>query len=392
MSIVEKIDKYLQYVDQGVYSLSTLLLSLLAPVFFSSEKSAEILYLISFLLLFLAATTAIFTTQMLSMHDEKKESVEKVFKLFFLTLLIACFITFIWQVLLGLENSFFFYFSYIFCAIDFLRRVFIRQGKELWSLYISISCFVFVPTSYYISSISDISFWKIAFFPALTIVLCSFLFYISFFSFRVVYSKSFIKVFSKNGFLALTSFFLVWCTTQGIFVILYDSVENSIFVQQKLIFSVLGFFNIIMIVQENRFQPLYTYSFIHGDIKKIKILDKSVNIESHILFSLCIFLSILFYIFSMSFYFYFLLFSIFRYFIGLSKAPVYYFRAAGKYVYLVLSNSLSLFALGFLYLTTNNEIRMGYVIPIYFLVNSSVFLLTIVFFRFRSVHAKHWSI
>lgn len=392
MNIVRILKKFSKYIDQGFYSLCTLLLSLLAPVFFSNQESAEILYLISFLLLFMAATTAIFTTQMLSIYDKDNQVVEKIFRMFIGTSLIVYLITLVWHITIGLENPFFFYFAYLFCTIDFFRRMFIRQGKDNWSLYLSTSCLIIVTSSYFIANIININFWQIAFFLSLTIVLPSYYFYIKNFRCKVLYEIDFIKRFVKNGILALASFGLAWAATQGIFVTLYDSVGSSIFVEQKLIFSILGFFNIIMIVQENKYQPLYAAVVLNENATSISKLDKLVNTESHILFIVCIVLFLIFYIVNLDFYLSFLIFSIYRYFFGLSKKNIYYFRAIGRYQYLLISNLLSLIILGVIYVFANDKIYTDYIIPICFLMHSIVFLFTSNFFKLRNINEKYWNI
>ena len=108
MKILNLVWKYLRYIDQAIYSLSTLLLSVLAPFFFSVDQAAEVLYLISFLLLFLAGTTAFFVTPILSIHDESNELVSKIFRIFSIFIIFIFFITFILKNIFVIENIYFF--------------------------------------------------------------------------------------------------------------------------------------------------------------------------------------------------------------------------------------------------------------------------------------------
>ncbi len=389
MGVIARVTKYVRYVDQGLYSLSTLSLSLLAPVFFEAEKSAQILYLISFLLLFLAVTTAVFVTQLLSMHDEKNETVERISKLFFESILIAFTLTAGWHFFVGLEDPFFFYFSYLFCSIDFLRRLFIRRGEVLWSLCLSMGFMLIIPVAYYLASNLDMNFWTVAFCLSLALILPFFCPYIRWFRYKIKYEKTFIINFVKNGILALISFLLVWAVTQGIFVVFYSAVENYIFVQQKLIFSILGFFNIIMLVQENKYQPLYAASFSRKDLVSIKDFDKKVNLESHYLLLLCVSIFFMLYFFDFDFYIHFLLFAIYRYFMSLSKRHVYYIRASGNYYYLVIANVLSICFLGFFYLLLKEFIDISYAVPICFILYAIFFISTLMLLKSRGNHAEH---
>lgn len=392
MKLDNKIFNYLRYIDQGFYSLSTLLLSLLAPVFFSTEISAEILYLISFFLLFLAIVTAIFVTQMLSIHDENNEVSEKIFRLFILFVFIIFTVTYIWQFFVGIKNPFFFYFSYLFCIIEFIRRLFIKQGEEVWSLCISIACLIFIPSSYYFASLRGGGLWKILSFSMVIIVLPTLYLYFVRFHCQVNYDRRFIRSFFKNGLLALFSFGLVWVATQGVFVVFYENVGSKEFVQQKLMFSILGFFSIIMLVQENKYQPLYSSAISRKDLALLKKFDRAVGVESHLLFILCIVLTLIFFITGFDFYLSFLLFSVYRYILGFSKKYIYYLRAEGDYIHIALSNLYSLIILGIVYVIFFERIDTKYIIPVFFIIQVSTFLFMISFYKLRSIHEKYRNI
>lgn len=387
MNIILKTKKYLKYIDQGIYSLSTLLLSLLAPLFFSDQVSAEILYLISFLLLFLAATSAIFVTQILSTHDEDGFLLSKIFTIFVWTSILAFTATFLLDSLFTISYIYFFYFSYVFCTVDFLRRLFIRQRKDNCSLYLSVFSLITIPLSYFVASTFNMELWKTAFILLSLIVSPFYYIYFKLFWIKPTFESSFTIKFIKNAILALLSFGIAWAATQGIFVILYDQVGNTIFVKQKIIFSILGFFNVIMIVQENKYQPLYSHALKTGLTDSVIHLDKSVNLESHLLLILCLFISMIFYVVDSDLFLSFFIFSIYRYIFGLSKKYVYYLRADDKYQFLVISNLLSVLSLGGIYLIIGKYLNTDIVIPLFFIIHSSVFLMTISFLKSRSYYA-----
>ena len=287
MKILNLALKYIKYIDQAIYSLSTLLLSVLAPFFFSVDRAAEILYLISFLLLFLAGTTAFFVTPILSIHDESNELVSKIFKTFSIFILSIFFITLLLSNIVFVRNIFFFYFAYSFCYLELLRRIFIRKNYNNYSFILSIGMLVLILISYFLSSIIQIDFWEILFYFSFLLVSSGVYFYFKNINCNVVFDNTFLKKIFRNGFLSLGSFAVMWCATQGVFVVFYNDMDNAIFVEQKLIFSLLGFFNIIMIVQENKYQPLYSKSIADSNLQLLEKYDKSVNYESYILLVFC---------------------------------------------------------------------------------------------------------
>jgi hypothetical protein len=390
MYLIGKIRSKFRYVDQGVYSLATLLLSLLAPVFYSPEESAELLYFVSFLLLFLAATTAIFVTQMLSMHDAEGRNEKKFLGMFVVCISVAFMVTGVLQLFAGLKEPFFYYFSYIFCLVEFNRRLFLRVGRDGWSLILSVGCFLIVPLSYLLAGVLFAGFWKVAFVIGVVFVIP--VFCVSLFVVGVEIPKDciFLKKIATNGVQSLTSFGLVWMVTQGVFVAFYDVVDGATFVQQKLIFSVLGFFNVFLIVQENKYQPLYSSAVMRGDVSLLKKYDSDVNKEGRVLLGFCALAFVLMIAVDVGYSFSFILFSVYRYFASISKSSVYYFRAVGKYFYLMLSNIFSLIALLVVYFLWGEKISPAYVIPVFFVLHAGVFLMAISFLKIWRSDAERW--
>ena len=160
MNVLSIYSKYFRYFDQAIYSLSTLLLSILAPLFFFEDKAAEILYLISFLLLFLAGITAFFVTPILSIHDDSNNLVSKIFKLFSCVFVFGFLTVFSLKIFLNIENVYFYYFCFLFCAIELLRRIFIRKDFDVYSFFLSSGMFVLFPLAYFISSSYIFNFWS----------------------------------------------------------------------------------------------------------------------------------------------------------------------------------------------------------------------------------------
>ena len=392
MKILNLAWKYLNYIDQAVYSLSTLLLSVLAPFFFSVGKAAEVLYLISYLLLFLAATTAFFVTPILSIHDESNELVSKIFRIFSALILIVFLVTLIVGNIFIIEDIFFFYFAYSFCVLELLRRIFIRKNYNNYSLMLSVGMLLLILISYILCSITKIDFWEISFYFILFLTSMGGYFYFKTIDCNVGISNIFFKNILRNGFYSLGSFLVMWCATQGIFVVFYGDVDNTVFVEQKLIFSVLGFFNIIMIVQENKYQPLYSKSIVDSNVKILKSYDKRVNYESYILLIFCFLLFFVFLILDYKFYISFLIFAIYRFLMGISKSKVYFLRAIGKFEFLLISNIVALSVIAIVYFIGGLSYFDFYQIPLYFLIHSLVFLIIVTYFRNRDYYAKHWNI
>ncbi|WP_180108598.1 hypothetical protein [Acinetobacter sp. YH12147] len=392
MNILNIFSKYFRYFDQAIYSLATLLLSILAPLFFFEDKAAEILYLISFLLLFLAGTTAFFVTPILSIYDDSNSLVSKVFRLFSYVLIFGFLIVFSLSDLLDIKNIYFYYFSFMFCAIELLRRIFIRKDFNVYSFYLSSGMFVIFLLAYFISSFYFFDFWMVLFYLSFFLALFGFFIYKKNVAVKVSLDKSFLNRVFEIGFISMGSFFLMWCVTQGIFVVFYNGLEHAVFVEQKVIFSVLGFFNIVMVVQENKYQPLYAKAVVGSDVFKIRSYDRSVNFEGYALLFICFILFILFYFMKYSFYISFFIFALYRFFLSISKINVYYIRAIGKFKYLLLANMIALLVTFVVYLLGFLVVFYNYQIPLYFLIHSSVFLITTYFFRSRDFYAKHWNI
>ncbi|VXA81322.1 membrane hypothetical protein [Acinetobacter sp. 8I-beige] len=392
MKILNLAWKYLRYIDQAVYSLSTLLLSVLAPFFFSVGQSAEVLYLISYLLLFLAGTTAFFVTPILSIHDESNVLVSKIFRIFSALILFVFILTFIVGNILIIKNIFFFYFAYSFCVLELLRRIFIRKNYNNYSFILSVGVLVLILISYFLSNIIHNDFWEILFYFILFLTSIGVYFYFKEIDCNVEISNIFLKNFLRNGIHSLGSFIVMWCATQGVFVVFYGSIDNAIFVEQKLIFSVLGFFNIIMIVQENKYQPLYSKSVAEGNMEILQSYDKHVNHESYILLTFCFLLFFIFYFFNYKFYISFFIFAIYRFLMGISKSKVYFLRAIGRFEFLLISNIVALSVIAVVYFVGGLNYFNFYQIPLYFLIHSLVFLIIVTYFRNRGFYAKHWDI
>ncbi|RSN75492.1 hypothetical protein [Acinetobacter haemolyticus] len=392
MNVLSIFSKYFRYFDQAIYSLSTLLLSILAPLFFFEDKAAEILYLISFLLLFLAGITAFFVTPILSLHDDSNNLVSKIFKLFSCVFVFGFLTVFSLKIFLDIENIYFYYFCFLFCAIELLRRIFIRKDFYVYSFFLSSGMFVLFPLAYFISSSYIFNFWEVLFYLSFFLALLGFFIYKKNVAVKVSLDKSFLNRVFEIGFISMGSFFLMWCATQGIFVVFYNGLEHAIFVEQKVIFSVLGFFNIVMVVQENKYQPLYAKAVVDGDIFEVRNYDRSVNFEGYALLFFCFILFILFYFMKYSFYISFFIFALYRFFLSVSKINVYYIRAIGKFKYLLLANMIALLVIFIVYLLDCLVVFYNYQIPLYFLIHSLVFLITTYFFRSREFYAKHWNI
>lgn len=392
MKILNLAWKYLRYIDQAVYSLSTLLLSVLAPFFFSIGQAAEVLYLISYLLLFLAGTTAFFVTPILSIYDESNELVSKIFRIFSVLILFVFFVTFIIGNILVIEDIFFFYFAYSFCVLELLRRIFIRKNYNNYSFILSIGMFVLILISYCLAYINQNEFWKILFYFILCLISIGVYFYFKKIDCNVQIDNIFLKKILKNGIYSLGSFFVMWCATQGIFVVFYEEIDNIVFVEQKLIFSILGFFNIIMIVQENKYQPLYSKSVIENNKKILQSYDKYVNYESYILLIFCFLLFFIFLFFDYQFYISFFIFTIYRFLMGISKSKVYFLRAINGFRFLLISNIVALSVIALVYFIDGLRYFNFYQIPLYFLIHSFVFLIIVTYFRNRGFYAKHWDI
>lgn len=392
MNIVEIFTKYFRYLDQAIYSISTLLLSILAPLFFSKEQSAEILYLISFLLLFLAGVSAFFITPILSLHDDSNNLVSKMVKLF---LYVAIFITlaiFFSKILFNIQNIYFYYFSLLFCNIELLRRIFIIKNFHIFSFFLSCSMFILIPLTYFITSQYIFNFWKVLFYFSIPIIILGYYFFKKNIGSKVILDKKFLNKIFKIGFFSIGSFVVMWCATQGIFVVFYEILDNSVFVEQKLIFSVLGFFNVVMIVQENKYQPLYAKAIVNNDLVQIKHYNKAVNIESYLLLLVCIICFFIFYVLDYSFYLAFLIFSIYRFLMSISKSNIYCIRAIGKFKYLVGANLIALFIIYTLFLFKLLNVFGNYQIPLYFSIHAFIFFILTYYLKNRGFYAKHWNI
>lgn len=251
---------------------------------------------------------------------------------------------------------------------------------------------VFILLSYFLSSIIQIDFWEILFYFNFFLVSSGVYFYFKNIDCDVIFDNIFLKNIFRNGFLSLGSFAVMWCATQGVFVVFYNDMDNAIFVEQKLIFSVLGFFNIIMIVQENKYQPLYSKSIADSNLQLLEKYDKSVNYESYILFVFCFLFFVGFFILDYSFYLSFFIFALYRFLMGISKKRIYFVRAIGKFEYLLASNIVALGVIAIIYFIGGLSYFDIYQIPLYFLIHSLIFLIIVTYFRNRGFYAKHWDI
>ena len=172
----------------------------------------------------------------------------------------------------------------------------------------SMGTFLFIVISYILYKITQIQFWKILFYSIAFLTAFGMYFYFKNIDCKFKINKNFLINIYRNGFYSLGSFLIMWCATQGVFVVFYGDIDDTAFVEQKLLFSVLGFFNIIMIVQENKYQPLYAKSIVNSNIEILNNYDKAVNRESYILLFFCSLIVVIFYISGYEFYISFFIF------------------------------------------------------------------------------------
>lgn len=382
--------KYFRYIDQAFYSVSTLLLSVLAPLCLMESDAAEVLYLISFLLLCLSLTTAFFVTPIITINDDSNETISRIFIIFVGILVFLFSTTFVLNKIVDLKNLLFFYFVYLFCSLEFFRRVFIRKNLHKFSFFISMGMFFLIPLSYFFVFFYKTDIWLSLSLSLAFLFFCSVAFLASFISFKVNLNLEFIKKIFRIGLVSVGSFFVMWCSTQGVFVILYDHISHNVFIEQKLIFSILGFFNIIMLVQENKYQPLYSKAISSMDFSNIKKYDLSVNLESYIFLFLGILFFTFFWLLNFSFYLSFLLFTVFRFLMAISKSKVYYIRAIGRFEYLLYSNLIALILLLFIYIFGWFSAFKEYQIPMYFVTHAFVFWILTNLWKKRGSNEKYW--
>ena len=338
-----------RYLDQALFAAILFSINLLTPYLVEIELAAEILYLSSWVMLWGAISVAFFGIPMVATVSEGESWKAREILIFYL-LLSAVFFSVLWFLIkIGLVNSKVIT-SVVFFAIawgfaDLLRRSFLIKGGVTKSLVVALICVlsVLVGLFYlYFSQIGNMLWIVGSVGPSALIIL--FLLNrvhvngdVNKRTFRQICKHS--KDLLRTGSYNFLSYLLVWTATQGLFVFFFQTVDASVFVDQKWVFSLFGLYGILMVVQENRFQPAYSKAFSLNNTDQVAELDKKIKYENSIMLYAGIITGIAIYVFSNS-YPISLIFLVvmFRQVFGNAKRFVYVMRGDNQYKQVMFSH------------------------------------------------------
>lgn len=332
-------DSFFRYFDQGLIALIVLAINLIPPQISSSETASHILYQASWILLGSSIAAALFGVPIMAIANSVNADV--IQKCASMHTIILAALTPLIAVAYYIDSTTgsFLVFACIWATIELMRKSALSGNRVASSLFTSLLCMVAITcamTGLYLTQ-SITVFWLIA--AAINLPFC--LYYLA----NNLRLKSVSKQTASTssilqaGVQSSLSFILVWLSTQGLFILLYKFTDNSAFIEQKTLFSLLGVFTLLMTVQENRFQPLYRNIISKADATALSKIERSINVENSLIAIIALLTVIAWYFTTntggytaiIMLYFYRLLFAS-------AKKYVYFLRAQNLYRQIMLSN------------------------------------------------------
>ncbi|KXJ47581.1 hypothetical protein [Marinobacter sp. Hex_13] len=332
-------DSFFRYFDQGLIALIVLAINLIPPQISSSETASHILYQASWILLGSSIAAALFGVPIMAIANSVNANVIQKCATLHTVILAALTPLIAATYYIDSTTGSFLVFTCIWATIELMRKSALSGNRVASSLATSLVCVVAITCAmaglYLTQSIT--AFWLIA--TAINLPLC--LYYLaSNLRFKSASKQAAsTSAILKAGLQSSLSFILVWLSTQGLFILLYKFTDNSAFIEQKTLFSLLGVFTLLMTVQENRFQPLYRNIIFRVDAAALRKIERNINVENSLIAIIALFTVVAWYfatntggyIAIILLYFYRLLFAS-------AKKYVYFLRARNLYRQILLSN------------------------------------------------------
>lgn len=332
-------DSFFRYFDQGLIALIILAINLIPPQISSSETAAHILYQASWILLGSSIAAALFGVPIMAIANSDSANVIKKCTSMHITILAALTPLIAVAYYIDSATGSFLVFACIWATIELIRKSALSMNRIVSSLAISLGGVIAIASAmaglYLTQSITV--FWLIA--TALNLPLCLYYLISNLTPKAASEQPASTSVILKTGLQSSLSFILVWLSTQGLFILLYQFTDNSAFIEQKTLFSLLGVFTLLMTVQENRFQPLYRNIISKTDIVSLRKTERNIHFENTLIAVIALFTVLAWYfatdtggyIAIILLYFYRLLFSA-------AKKFVYFLRAKNLHRQILLSN------------------------------------------------------
>jgi len=341
--------KLYRYIDQGLFAVILFSINLITPYLVDVEATAEILYLSSWVMLWGAFSVSFFGVPIIATVSDEGDWKVRELLLLYLLFSVACFVGLLTLVLtdfISQKNILsVFLFSILWAFSDLFRRSFLRKGKVVESLLLSlvglISTFMGLCALFFFDKSSLI--WEIG-----GLGLCATL-VLFFFGLKRRCADKCKRTLSQSfqhgrscfqaGSYTFLSYFLAWLATQGLFIVFFQTAGPEVFVEQKWLFSLFGVFGVFMMVQENKFQPEFSQAISLNDSSRILSLDRDVKTENLLMLYAGAIIGIFLCIFSAS-YSVLLVFLmlVYRQVFGNAKRFVYHLRGYGYYKQIMLSN------------------------------------------------------
>lgn len=338
-----------RYLDQALFAAIIFSINLITPYLVEMELAAEILYLSSWVMLWGVFSVAFFGMPMVATVLKGENWKAREILTFYLLSSMICFSVLWLLIIIGLVNSKVIT-SVVFFAIawgfaDLLRRSYLIKERVTKSLVVALICVlsVLMGLFYLYFFPMDNVLWIVGSLgPSVLIIL--FLLNrahvnadVNKRNFRQICGHA--KALLRNGLYNFLSYLLVWMATQGVFVFFFKMVDASFFVEQKWVFSLFGLYGVLMVVQENRFQPMYTEAFSLNDAERVEELDRKIKLENLIMLCAGVATGIALYVFSNSYPITLIfLVVLYRQVFGNAKRFVYVMRGGNQYKQVMLSH------------------------------------------------------
>lgn len=279
--------KIIRYVDQILLAISMLAINIIIPIIFPEKISAQILFEASLVLLGSIISASAFGTPYAARPSSSAGDELNAIKLYLAYGAIVAAIASTISIFSGEKKIISFWvisFAYAWGAVDLLRRVALKTGKE--NISASISFFALISTtgaiiySQFYNSYSY--FWAAA--ASLLGIFCVASTYFLYRKGAIYKGETgaidYIKHTRTGSILTLFTYALGWLSTQGFFVAFKSSMNDAVFIETKWTFSLLGVFGIAMAVQENKYQPIISNCVSENNQENLSIARKKIIKEN----------------------------------------------------------------------------------------------------------------
>lgn len=352
----------LSYLDQGIASLVFFSLNVLPPLCMDSASAASVLYSASWAVLGVAFAQSLFGVPLLSTYRAGMEWIISEIAYFYIATVLAigfCIILLdLYFCLFQRVSLGFFFFIFVSGGAEIARRGLLVQGKTSRSCCISVVYFSSIIVGVLAGSASNDAQWIWAIASALT---GSYVFFI-FTNDLLVFSRAqrtladvafHLKSVLVQGSYSLLSFGIFWAGTQGLFIFFYDVTDANVFVQQKILFSIMGLSTVLMVVQENRFQPLYVLLVNKQDRTRLLAAAKEISKQNWLFIFATVTVSTTYSLIEDYPLTVLALMILHRQVFGLAKEFVYFLRATLNHRAISISSSIACIACFFTAFTVN---------------------------------------